>query len=243
MSLYTVLDPAVELAYLAVTGLAEALPHSLPHGGRIAVAVVAVTWAVRAALFPLTLSAARARRASAALAPHVARLRQRHTGDPVRLGQEIRRVHREAGVSPFAGVLPSLAQLPVISTMYRLLVVPLVAGRPNAVLHAVVLGVPLGGHWSTLLAAGGVLPSAALPLAGLLAALTLLAWLSSRQITRTAAVSATSSGQQPGLAAVRLLRWLPYATVGLAVIAPPAVGLYLLATTAWTVTERMFLPA
>lgn len=245
MSLTALLDPAVHLAYLAVTHLAATLPGWASPGDRTALAVVLVTWAVRAALLPLALSAARARVASAGLAPEISRLQRRHAGDPARLGQELRRVYREAGTGPFAAILPTLAQLPVISTMYRLVVVPVVAGAPNVVLTAVALGVPLGGHWPALLGAAGVFSGTALALLGLLLMLACLAWISSRQVALAAAsapAAAASAPQVPG-AVARLMRLLPFATVGFAVVAPPAVGIYLLASTAWTVTERALLPS
>jgi YidC/Oxa1 family membrane protein insertase len=268
VSLTALLDPAVHLAYFAVTELAAALPGAVPSGSRIALAVLLVTWAARAALLPLAISAARARRASAAMSGEVARLQRRYAGDPARLGQELRAAYREAGVSPLAGLLPTVAQLPVISTMYRLVVVPVIAGHPNAVLNAVVLGVPLGGHWPGLLATAGVVSGTALGLAVLVAALAVLAWMSSRQATRAAGTAAaagstattgstvttrstattlstatTAAGTGSPVAMARLVRALPFVTVGFAVIAPPAVGLYLLAATAWTVTERALLAA
>jgi YidC/Oxa1 family membrane protein insertase len=246
MSPYELLDPAVHVAYLAVTGLASLLPHQITPGDRIALALVLVTWAVRAALLPLVISAARARKAVAAVAGEVSRLQRCHTDDPARLGRELRKAYRDAGVSPFAGFLPTLAQLPVVSTMYRLVVVPVVAGRPNAVLDAVSLSVPLGGHWPGLLAAAGASSPTALTLAGLLLTLTALAWVSSRQIARAATASSmtgTPNQDRSAATAARLIRLLPFATVGFAVITPPAVGLYLLASTAWTVAERAFIPA
>jgi YidC/Oxa1 family membrane protein insertase len=245
MSLTALLDPAVHLAYLAVTQLAATLPGAVSPGDRTALAVVLVTWAVRAGLLPLALSAARARVASAGLAPEISRLQRRYAGDPARLGQELRRVYREAGTGPFAAIGPMLAQLPVISTMYRLVVVPVVAGAPNVVLTAVALGVPLGGHWPALLGAAGVFSGTALVLLALLCLLAGLAWISSRQAaaatTAAAPRGASPAPQIPG-AAARLARLLPFATVGFAVVAPPAVGIYLLASTAWAVTERALLP-
>lgn len=86
-----------------------------------------------------------------------------------------------------------------------------------------VLGSPLGTHWLPLLAAGG--PAVAV-LSGLLAGLLLVAWLTSRQ-------------QPAGGPAV--LRLLPYGTVAFAALAPLAVSIYLLSSTAWTVAERTVL--
>jgi YidC/Oxa1 family membrane protein insertase len=86
------------------------------------------------------------------------------------------------------------------------------------------LGSPLGTHWLPLLSTGGAV--AACVLGGLLAALLLVAWLSYRQ---------QSAGRF-------VLRVLPFGTVAFAALAPLAVSVYLLSSTAWTVAERAVLP-
>ena len=284
MSVYALLDPAVNLAYTVVTRLASALPGPTAPGAEvgdvsIAVAIVLLTLAVRAALVPLSLASLRAGRARQALAPELDRLRRRHRDDPSRLAKEVSAAHRKAGVSPFAGLLPSLAQLPVITTMYRLVVAPTIAGHPNTVLAAHLFGAPLAAHWPEIIAVGGVMSTASLAVAAVAIALLALAWLSSRQISRQSAGQAADEPPSPatGRSAARrrtdtqrgttqrggtqrggtqrggdaeaaaarvagLVRWVPYGTVLFAAASPIAVGIYLLATTTWTVTERAILP-
>src|SRR5262245_57864086 len=83
-------------------------------------AVVAITVAIRAALHPLTRAAVRGERARMRLAPKVTELRRRHAKDPVKAAEETLALHRAEGVSPFAGLLPVLAQAPVFILLYRL---------------------------------------------------------------------------------------------------------------------------
>jgi YidC/Oxa1 family membrane protein insertase len=240
--MYALLDPLVRLGYAAVTGVAAILPG--PTGGpALAMAVVLVTLMVRACLLPAARSALRAERSRAALAPEIARLQDRYRRDRQRLAREIAEVYRRAGVSPFAGLRPALLQLPVISTMYRVLVVPVVAGHPNAIVTAQLFGAPLAAHWPEVLTAAGVLSGPALALLTVLSALTGIAWISSRQLRDRSGVQARVSTRAPVREdrLARVLRLLPYGTVAFALIAPVVVSLYLLTTTAWTVGERRML--
>jgi YidC/Oxa1 family membrane protein insertase len=193
-------------------------------------AVIAVTLAVRAALHPLTRAAVRGERARMRLAPKLAELRRRHAKDPARAAEETLALHRSEGVSPFAGLLPVLAQAPVFFLLYRLV------AREEA-------GTMLGQH---LL--GSVAPLFLLVLAGIAA----VAWLTSR---RTAALARTNAAlnpplgesanpsADPQLAGVlsRLPRVLPYTTVVAAAFVPMALAVYLLTSTSWTLVENTLL--
>jgi YidC/Oxa1 family membrane protein insertase len=85
-----------------------------------AAAIVVLTVLVRLALHPLARAAASGEEARAELAPRVAELNRKHSGDPERLRRALAELHADAGVSPLAGCLPSLLQLPVFFLMYRL---------------------------------------------------------------------------------------------------------------------------
>jgi YidC/Oxa1 family membrane protein insertase len=178
-----------------------------------------------------------------ALAPTLAALRRRHARDPRRLLAETSRVQREAGVSNGSALLLAAVQLPVISTVYRLVVVPTVAGSPNLLLGAHLFGAPMAAHWPEVLAAGGLLAPGTLALVVLVVALTLLAVASSRESARRADQARVAGAVDPATAPVeRALRLLPYGTVLFALVAPVALGIYLVTTTAWTVAERRLLP-
>lgn len=245
MNPYALLDPAVAAVHHLVALISTHLPWT--GGPAVATALVLVSLGVRAALLPAAVRSLRVERARAALAPQLAELRRRHGGDPSRLLAETSRTYREAGIRPTAGLLPALMQLPVLATLYRLVVVPTVAGHPNLVLTSQLFGAPLAAHWPEMVAATGLLGPGALGFAVLMVALSALAVVSSRDVARRA-VSTTqpqaagAGGSAPPAAMTRLLRLLPFGTVVFAVLAPVAVGIYLLVGTGWTVAERRWLP-
>lgn len=236
MSPFALLDPVVTVSHAAVVALADVV-HPLTGAADVAVAVVLLTVAVRLALLPLAVRVVRADLARRALAPQVARLRRRHGDDPERLVREIGAVHRAAGISPFAGLLPALTQAPVLATVYRLCVVTTVAGHPNAVLAAQLFGAPLAAHAPTAVAAAGVMSGPGLVVLALLAGLVVVAWLSSAQAVRRLGDAAEVPAGQ-----VTLVRVLPFGTLVVAAFAPLALAVHLLVSTAWTLAERAVLP-
>jgi YidC/Oxa1 family membrane protein insertase len=226
MSPLAVLDPAVALAHDALAGLAPAL-EPLTGDAAVAVALVVLTLAARALLLPLAVRVHRAEGARRALAPEVERLRRRHRDDPARLAREVGAVHRAAGVSPFAGLAPSLAQAPVLLVVYRMCVVPVVAGAPNVVFTAQLFGAPLSMHAPAVVVWAGVASGPALVVLAVLLGLV--------------AVAVTTAARMPdGVPAV--LRVLPFGAVAVALFAPMALALHLLASTTWTLGERIVLP-
>jgi YidC/Oxa1 family membrane protein insertase len=249
MSPYTLLDPAVRVADAIVVAVSHVL--AWPGGGAaVVLGVVALTLIVRAALLPLALRGVRADLARTALLPELERIRRRHAGDPTRIARETTEVYRRAGVSPLAGVGPALLQLPVLATLYRVVVAPTVGGHPNVVLSASVLGGPLSAHWPVLLSSAGLLSGAGAGFAALAVALLAIAWFASRQakarqvaaavLAATTAPTTVAAGASGWLA--RVGRWAPYGTVVFAALSPVGVGCYLLVTTAWSAAERALLP-
>jgi YidC/Oxa1 family membrane protein insertase len=238
MSLLSILDPAVVLVHTGLTALATGVQPVL-GGASVAVALVLVTMLVRAILLPLAVSVLRAERGRRALAPELARLRRRHANDPARLVQELRSAHREAGISPLAGLLPGLAQGPALLVIYRLCTVPLISGMPNSVLAANLLGAPLAAHLPGLVLTAGLFGAPALLAVLLVTALLLVAYASSRQQLRR--LRANAVDEIPPVQ-VLLARVLPFTTVAAAAVVPFAVSLYLLTSTTWMLAERAVLP-
>jgi YidC/Oxa1 family membrane protein insertase len=216
-----VLDTAVSLAHDLVAGIADTLGF-LGGGPSVAAAIVVVTVLVRGLLVPLAVAQARGERARVRLLPKVRALRDRHGRDPVRLRRELQALYAEEGVSPFAGIGPALAQLPVLAVMYRLFVSATVAGHRNLLLAHTLLGTPLGQNWIGVVGGAGLFSPPSLLFLGLFALLAAVAWWTSRQ------------AEGP-------LRLLPFGTVAVAAYLPLAAGVYLLASTAWTAAERAVL--
>ena len=130
--------------------LVFALTHLLtPVAGGLAAAaaIVLFTAAVRLLICPLSLRALRGQAAMARLAPQVQALRTRYGRQPERFKRELTALYKREGTSPFAGILPLLAQWPFLSVMYLLFRSATVDGAQNQLLSDGLFGVPLGAHW------------------------------------------------------------------------------------------------
>ncbi|WP_030436370.1 YidC/Oxa1 family membrane protein insertase [Actinoplanes subtropicus] len=207
MSIFAVPHAIVGAAHSAITLLAG-LFVPIAGGAAAALAIVVFTLLIRLLISPLTYQQVRAQRRQAALAPEIAKLREKHGKDQMTLATETLALQRAAGISPFAAILPALAQAPFFMVMYR------VALRAPA---GALMGVPLTAH----LAAG-------LPVFAVLLALSAgLAWWSSRRM-----ISAVTTGS------VGLLKYLPYLSVLAVAWMPLAGGIYLVTSTAWTAVEQ-----
>lgn len=226
------IEAAIGLLSAVITALTDLLTP-LAGGAAAALAVICLTALIRLLIAPLSVAQVRAEKTRARLAPRVAELTRKHRGNPERLFAEQRRVYADAGSSPLAGCLPTLAQLPVFVVLYGLFVSATVAGAPNALLAHSLGGVALGTTLGEALAAGAPV----LVFLVLMAALTVLAWAMRRWLTLPA-MNAAAGPRPPGAAA---LSYLSFTTVVIAAFVPLAAGLYLAATTAWTVGERLLL--
>jgi YidC/Oxa1 family membrane protein insertase len=229
--------------------LVFALTHLLTPvaGGLAAVAaIVLFTVAVRLLISPLSYRALRGQAAMTRLAPKVAALRTRYGRQPERFQRELAALYKQEGTSPFASIVPLLAQWPFLSVTYLLFRSGTVSGAQNQLLSDGLFGVPLGAHW---LSGPGPLSVHDLLFLAVLAALAALCWLSARLAGRTlpsaaarAAVTAPAPipAQAPagGTGAGVIARVLPYVTVVIAAFAPLAAAICLLTTVAWTLAER-----
>jgi YidC/Oxa1 family membrane protein insertase len=219
-------DAVTRVAYDLVTGLTSAL-DPVTGGFSAAVAIIVFTAGVRLALLPLSRRQAEADRTRRRLTPEVERLRKRHRADPARALREVTALYRAEGTSMWAGIGPSLLQLPVFTVVYRMFLSPAIGGHANLLLAHTLFGTPLGARW--LFAAGAFGPHGWVFL-GLFALLAALAWWTSHRMR-----------DQPTTQLTRLMRVLPFGTVLFAAYVPLAAGLYLLTTTAWTAAERAIL--
>jgi YidC/Oxa1 family membrane protein insertase len=217
-----------------IASTAEAIAVAVPIGIAVLVAIALTTLAVRAVLIPVGLSTARAQVARACLAPRVRELQKRHRKDAARLSRTTQELYASEGVSPFAGMLPALVQIPIVSVVYGVFTRATVAGHANALLGHTVLGTPLGASFAGLLAAGSV-GQLVVPLT-LLVAIAAVAVLS-RNFALSTARRADPGAPDPKLLA-RVLSWLPLLSVVFAALVPMAASVYLVTSMAWTSVER-----
>lgn len=81
-------------------------------------AIVAVTLAIRLALYPLFVVQIRSQRAMQEVAPALAELKAKYGKDRQRMAEEQMKLYKERGVNPASGCLPLLLQMPILFAMY-----------------------------------------------------------------------------------------------------------------------------
>lgn len=236
-SAFPPLAAVLDAAHTALLGLASLL-EPLAGSAAAALAIVLVTLAVRALLVPLGVMQVRAEVTRRRLAPKLAELQRRHRKNPETLQRKTLELYRAEGVSPFAGMLPALAQLPVVSVLYGVAVSPMLNGQPNELLRETLFGAPLGLSLPGMLGASPL--DALVPLA-LMLVIAIVAWFTRRQTLRMAAAAPAAEGPLAGMTST--LAWLPFLTVVIAAFLPLAAVIYMTVTTTWTFLERTVLRA
>ncbi|MEO3874073.1 membrane protein insertase YidC [Nonomuraea sp. B12E4] len=201
-------------------------------GGQAALGIVLFTLAVRLLLLPLNVRQARTAKIRERLAPKVLQLRKRYARNPERLSKEMSALYAKEGSSPFAGIMPMLAQLPFLWLMYR------VATHPTALAGHDLFGAPLGQQVAGVVANYGLVSWPVLVFVAVIALVMVVAWLTARLNKKLA----TQTGEQPPLLR-KIMPLLPYGSVLAALVLPLAAGLYLLVSAAWAVSERAVLAA
>ncbi|SDQ27102.1 membrane protein insertase YidC [Microbacterium sp. cf332] len=226
--------PPLAAALDAVASILAALTAALaPALGDLAAAasVILITVLVRAALIPAGVAQARADRARARLAPRLRELQRQHRADRERLQRETLKLYRDENVSPTAGCLPILVQVPIVGLLYGAFIHPSIAGHANALLAQTLAGVPLGSSLAGTLAAGSLTLETALVFGAVIAVIAVVGELT-RRLFRVRDAPAAVAG---------LLGAAQFATAVVAAFVPLAAGLYLVVTVAWSLAQRLVL--
>ncbi|MGW4445184.1 YidC/Oxa1 family membrane protein insertase [Streptomyces sp. NPDC004682] len=220
------------------------LLQPLCHASAAAAAIVLFTALVRLLVHPLSRAAARGRRAQTALRPRLAELRTRHAKDPERLRAAVARLHAEEKVSPFAGLLPSLLQMPAFFLLYHLFSNTTIGGGSNGLLAHDLFGAPLGGRWADALGTGGVFGAAGVVYLALFAVVAAVATVNYRTTRKLAAENPvmTQENAVPGLGTVgKVAPFMSFLTLVTVAVVPLAAALYVVTSTAWSAAERALL--
>lgn len=85
----------------------------------LGIAIILMTIAIRALLFPLSLKTARSQKTMAELGPAIEEVKGKHKGNTAAQSEAVMAMYRERGVNPLAGCLPLVIQLPILLGMYR----------------------------------------------------------------------------------------------------------------------------
>jgi len=91
--------------------------------GNFGVAILLLTVAIKAVLFPLANKSYVAMSKMKKLQPDIKKLQERFKDDKMRLNQEMMALYKKEKANPAAGCLPILVQIPIFFSLYKVLLV------------------------------------------------------------------------------------------------------------------------
>jgi YidC/Oxa1 family membrane protein insertase len=115
-SIGEIFHPLFELMGLILAGIYAVIPN---YG----VAIIGLTLVIMAALTPVTIKSTKSMIAMQRLQPEMKKLQTKYKGAENRelLNQEMMKLYKENGTSPFGACLPSLLQMPFLIVLYSLI--------------------------------------------------------------------------------------------------------------------------
>lgn len=87
-------------------------------GSDVGIAIILLTIGIRIILLPFSVSAARTQRAMKDLQPKLKELKEKHKGNREQEAIETLALYREANVKPFASILTTFIQIPILLALY-----------------------------------------------------------------------------------------------------------------------------
>ena len=111
--------------YWLVKPLFFAIDYFFNFSGNFGVAIILITICIRIAFFPLANLSFKSMARMKLLQPEMARLKELHKEDKVKLQQEMMALYRKEKVNPASGCLPILIQIPFFFAIYKMLFISL----------------------------------------------------------------------------------------------------------------------
>src|SRR6185369_6499960 len=89
--------------------------------GNFGVAIILLTFTIRGLLFPIAQKQFASMASMRAIQPKMKALQERYKDDKPRQQQEVMKLYKEEKVNPLAGCLPTLIQIPIMYSLYKVL--------------------------------------------------------------------------------------------------------------------------
>ena len=111
------------ILYFITRPLFTAIDYFFKIFGNYGLAIIAVTVCIRLIFFPLANFSFKSMAKMKALQPEMARLKELHKDDKMKLQQAMMALYKKEKVNPMSGCLPILVQIPVFFALYKVLFV------------------------------------------------------------------------------------------------------------------------
>ncbi len=109
--------------YFLTKPLFFAIDYFFKLCGNYGIAIILITVCIRLLFFPLASFSFRSMGKMKLLQPEMARLKELHKDDKMKLQQEMMALYKREKVNPMSGCLPILVQIPVFFALYKVLFV------------------------------------------------------------------------------------------------------------------------
>ncbi len=113
-------DIFATVLYEPLYNLLVALYNLLPWGG-LGLAIILVTVIVKGLLFPLTFKTMKAQKQLQEVQPKIEAIKKQYKDDKETMAKELMAVYKSNNVNPFASCLPTILQLVIFLTLFRVL--------------------------------------------------------------------------------------------------------------------------
>jgi YidC/Oxa1 family membrane protein insertase len=91
--------------------------------GNYGLAIIAFTILLRILFYPLSETSYRSMARMKEIQPEMARIKERHGNDPVKMNEEVSKMYQREKINPLSGCLPMFAQIPVFFALYKVLLI------------------------------------------------------------------------------------------------------------------------
>ncbi len=109
-----------EVLYQPLYNLLVILYNLIPGGG-VGLAIILMTILIKSLVFPLTFKSMKAQKELQELQPKVNEIKAKYKDNQEQMAKELMNVYRTHKVNPFASCLPTVVQIVIFITLYRVL--------------------------------------------------------------------------------------------------------------------------
>jgi YidC/Oxa1 family membrane protein insertase len=212
------------------------LIYAFIPGNDFGLAIIVFTILVRLALWPLVNKQLHSQKAMQALAPDIAKVREKAKGDKQLEGRMLMDLYKEKQISPFASLVPVLIQLPLFIALFIVLQDVVKPGEIAKLTYGPLREIDL---IKQIIADGAIFKPSLLGLVDLTKPNVLLALLAGATQYYQTKQLMPNKKPAPGQPNMNFMTYLfPVLTAGIALSLPAALALYWIATSALAILQQ-----
>jgi len=96
------------------------LIYKLIPGGDFGISIIILTILIKLLMLPFNNKAIKSQKIIADLQPKIKEIQEKYKNDKEKQAKEMMEIYKKEKISPFAGIIPALIQLPILIALYQL---------------------------------------------------------------------------------------------------------------------------